>query len=97
VKHDRANALQKATLNHCIEALAAAVAVYCAQFSIPIQGDWMHEPGFELNDWFKVELVDPDPALFYVPPVKIPVDRTPTFWPFDGRNTATWQPQPLKI
>lgn len=97
VKHDRANAIQKATLSHCIEALAAAAAVYCAQFSIPIQGDWMHEPGFELNDWFRVELIDPDPTLFYVPPVKIPEGLSPIFWPFDGRNTANWQPRPLRV
>jgi len=53
----------------------------------------MHDPGFELNDWFKVELVDPDPTLFYVPPVKIPTDRTSALWPFDGRSSDAWRPR----
>lgn len=97
VKHDRANAIHKATLKHCIEALAAAVAVYCAQFCIPVQGDWMHDPGFELNDWFKVELVDPDPTLFYIPPVKIPSGRPSELWPFDGRSTDTWRPHAPRL
>lgn len=97
VKHDRANALHKATMKHCIEALAAASAVYCSQYSIPISGDWMHEPGFELNDWFKIELVDPDPATFYIPQVNVPSNQTSQLWLFDGRNTGSWVSKELKI
>jgi hypothetical protein len=97
VKHDRANALHRATMKHCIEALAAASAVYCAQYSIPITGDWMHEPGFELNDWFKIELIDPDPATFYIPQVHVPSTQTPQLWMFDGRNTGSWVSSDLKI
>lgn len=97
VKHDRANSLHQATLGHCIDALAAVAAVYCAQFCIPEGGDWMHEPAFELNDWFKVELVDPDPSLYYVPPVKIAADRPAGLWSFDGRGTDSWLPRPLNL
>jgi hypothetical protein len=97
VKHDRANALHRATMKHCIEALAAASAVYCSQYSIPITGDWIHEPGFELNDWFKIELIDPDPATFYVPEVHVPSTQTPELWLFDGRNTGDWTSTELKI
>ena len=64
-KHDRANAMQKATLKHCLESLAAATAVYCAQFCIPTERDGMQEPGFELNDWFKVDLVDANPGPIF--------------------------------
>jgi hypothetical protein len=97
VKHDRANALHLATMKHCIEALAAASAVYCSQYSIPMGGDWMHEPGFELNDWFKIELIDPDPATFYVPEVHVPPNQTHQLWLFDGRNTGSWEPSEIKI
>lgn len=97
VKHDRTNSLHRATLKHCIEAVAAATAVYCAQFSIPVSADWMHEPSFEANDWFRIELIDPDPATFYVPAVRLPSNRAPELWMFDGRNTGTWKPTILKF
>ena len=84
-------------MKHCMEALAAASAVYCAQYSIPITGDWMHEPGFELNNWFKIELIDPDPATFYIPQVHVPSTQTPQLWLFDGRNTGSWVSSELKI
>jgi len=97
VKHDRANMLHRATLRHCIEALAAATAMYCAQFSIPSGIDWMHDAAFELNDWFKVELINSDPATFYVPPVHVPLERVAELWFFDGRNTGSWNPTALNL
>ncbi len=95
IKHNREGALHRATLGACLNALAAAAILYCAQFSIPGtgDGDWVHEPSYVLNRWFAVDLIDADPATFYVPPVAIPNDRTDRLWMFDGRNTANWEPE----
>lgn len=95
VKHDRANSLHLASLRHCIDAVAAVTAVYCAQYSIPMGGDWGHDAAFKLNDWFRVELIEPDSATFYVPPIQVPSNQTPDLWMFDGRNTDSWNPQKL--
>jgi hypothetical protein len=50
-----------------------------------------------LNDWFKIELIDPDPATFYVPEIHVPPTQTPELWLFDGRNTGSWTSTELKI
>jgi hypothetical protein len=96
VKHDRETALHRATLQHCLEATAAAAIIFCAQLSIPITGDF-HEPAFEVNRWFSIRLVDPDPSSFYVPPVRVQDRQIPGLLLFDGRGTAAWVPEDLRI
>ncbi|MDB5531831.1 MAG: hypothetical protein JWO28_146 [Hyphomicrobiales bacterium] len=97
VKHDRESQLHRATFKCCIEALAAAAVLCCAQFSIPVDADWAHEPSYSINQWFRIELANPDLKTFYIPNVEIPVGRGAELWLFDGRNSVVWQPEPFVI
>jgi hypothetical protein len=96
-KHDRETALDRATLEMCLQAMAAVAVMFCAQFSLPVTADWTHEPAFALNRWFTIELVAPNPSSFYVPPVRVPIGRRADLWLFDGRGTAAWQAEDLVI
>lgn len=97
IKHNREGSLDQATLGACLNALAAAAILYCAQFSIPSTDDWVHEPSYVLNRWFAIDLIDADPATFYVPPTTIPANRPDQLAMWDGRNTAVWQPEIRQI
>jgi hypothetical protein len=92
-KHDREQSLDRATLQHCIEALSAVVALFCAQFGIPLSQDWANEPAYGLNKWFGVELRDPDVSSFYIPKISLPHTQPAELWRIDARDLVDWSPE----
>jgi hypothetical protein len=71
-KHNRAAHLPQATVERCLEAVAASLILFCVRYS-PFS---LYNPGTPLatlaSHLFNVELVDADPTSFYVPLVKLP-------------------------
>jgi hypothetical protein len=71
-KHDRSTHFGESTLNNCLIAIAANVALFCVRFSpFPL----FHTPGTLaplINHLFGIELRDCDPATFYVPLLSLP-------------------------
>lgn len=71
-KHDRAGSLNEATLQRCIEAVAANIVLFCVRYS-PFPLYAQNTPVASLvSHLFELELVDCDPATFYVPLVGPP-------------------------
>jgi hypothetical protein len=71
-KHDRTANLSMATLLRCIEAVAANLILFCVRFS-PFPLYQQSTPIASLvNHLFTIELVNCDPATFYVPLVSPP-------------------------
>lgn len=91
-KHDRAQHLDQATLQNCIEAVAANIALYCVRFS-PYPLFTQSTPVSSLvQHLFDLELINCDPTTFYIPLVKLPVDHTDNLVCFDStRLHAPWK------
>jgi hypothetical protein len=98
-KHDRALHLPEATLERCIEAVAASVIMFCVRFG-PVS---LYQPSTPLaslaNHLFTIELVDCDPVTFYVPLIELPSDHYFTgLGSGDSQSfTKPWSIQPLSL
>lgn len=97
-KHDRAGSLNEATLQRCIEAVAANIVLFCVRFS-PFPLYTQNTPVASLaSHLFKIELVDCDPATFYVPFVAPPAGATVAPAYGDGRRMQRpWKSNPLVV
>jgi hypothetical protein len=67
VKHDKSGSLQYATLQNAIGAVAANIALFCAQFGPHMLYESAGTVGSHFNELFSVELVNPDFSSFYAP------------------------------
>lgn len=96
-KHDRTGHLSSATIARCIEAVAANVALFCVRFSpyaLFGQGTPLSSLATHL---FSIELVDVDPASFYVPRMD-PALRPAHLTCGDSQaQTTAWTVDPLKV
>jgi hypothetical protein len=97
-KHDRTGNLNKATLQRCIEAVAANIVLFCVRFS-PFPLYTQNTPVASLaSHLFKVDLIDCDPATFYVPLVEPPAGATASPAYGDGqRMQQPWTSRPLVL
>jgi hypothetical protein len=87
-KHDRSRNLPLATLTRCVEAVAAAVIMFCVRYG-PFALYNENTPVASLiNHLFAVELVSVDPTSFYAPLIHIPDDAREDLVSWDGSRTA---------
>ena len=98
-KHNREANLSEATVERCLEAVAANIVMFCVRHG-PFS---LFNPGTPLstlaNHLFKIELVDANPATFYVPLVKLPAGHGSTGMGYGETKTWTepWQVVPLQL
>lgn len=73
-KHDRSLHFSEATLENCLHALSAAIAMFCVRYSpYPLlHGNSSLSALF--NQHFSVRLANPDPTSFYIPLINIPAN-----------------------
>lgn len=97
-KHDRAANLSLATLLRCIEAVAANLVLFSVRFG-PYSLYQQSTPLASLvNHLFTLELVDCDPATFYVPLVKLPSTiRTDLVCGETKSYVVPWSIEPLVV
>lgn len=66
-KHDKTNHLMDATLQMCIDAVAANIAMFSARFGPHFLIEGQGSTSSQFNELFKIELSDPDFKTFYAP------------------------------
>jgi hypothetical protein len=96
-KHDRSGHLSSATLERCVEAVAANVVLYCVRFS-PYQLFTESTPLASVaTHLFSMELVGVDTSSFYVPMID-PTKRARKLVCRESRNdTAPWRVVALPV
>jgi len=97
-KHDRSAHFAEATLQHCLMAVAANLALFCMRFSpFPLfQSNGTLGP--LINNLFSINLVDCDPATFYVPLVSLPTNIRQDLVCGQSRDwVKPWTTVPLKL
>jgi len=69
-KHNKKDYFSEATLENCLKAIAANIVMFCVRYS-PFALINAHDICSNLvNEYFSVELKDPDITSFYIPPLK---------------------------
>ncbi|MFI5447683.1 hypothetical protein [Polaromonas sp. UC242_47] len=97
-KHDREQHFADATLENCLHAIAAVVAMFCARHSpFPLTEGNSSLAGL-FTQHFDISLVNPDPSSFYVPAFNISNDiRNDLFCGRMSDQVKPWQTKPLVI
>jgi hypothetical protein len=97
-KHDRTGSLNQATLQRCIEAVAANLVLFCVRIS-PFPLYSQNTPVASLaSHLFELELVGCDPASFYVPLVALPAGSAPSLaWGDSQRFHQPWTTKSLVL
>ena len=97
-KHDRTTNLPQATVERCIAAVAACLAMHCVRFGpYSMYNDNTPVAGL-VSHLFSLELVEPEPASFYVPLVELPPDQRRDLIVFSGDHVGVpWTTAPLKV
>jgi hypothetical protein len=96
-KHDRIANLSRATLCRCIEAVAASFVMYCVRYGPMSLYRQLTPLSSLVNHLFEVELVDCDPATFYLPLVNVGASAAGLRWGDSQRLTEPWTKVPLTI
>jgi hypothetical protein len=73
-KHDRSTHFAEATFQNCLTAVGANLVLFCARFSPFPLFQSAGTLGTLVNHLFEIELVDCDPATFYVPLLSLPTN-----------------------
>ena len=97
-KHDREQYFKEATLENCLHAISAAVAMFCVRHSpFPlIEGNSSLAGLFTQH--FDIELHGPDPKSFYIPAFDVPADiRNDLFCGAMTKCIRPWKQKPLAI
>ena len=91
--------LSEATVEHCLQGVAATIILFCVRYG-PFS---LFQPGTPLSTLtshlFRVELIDPDPASFYLPLVKLPASHGSTGMGYGETQSwvEPWQAAALKF
>ncbi|MBB3408746.1 hypothetical protein FHT87_002649 [Rhizobium sp. BK316] len=87
-KHDKKNHFADATLQHCIEAVAANVALFCARFGPYRLIENRGTIGTQFNELFRISMLNPNFKTFYVPKIDITKITNPQLIVFNGSDHA---------
>ena len=69
-KHNKTDYFSEASLENCINAIAATIIMFCVRYS-PYALIEEHDLCSNLvNEYFSVELLNPDISSFYIPSIK---------------------------
>jgi hypothetical protein len=91
-KHDRKTNFDKATLNSCIDAVAANLALFSARFSpYPLYNEGGTVSAL-FQQLFDIELKEPRPETFYVPLIRFPDNPNLNLIVIDSANQKLVQP-----
>ena len=74
-KHDRENHFDKATLEKCIKAISANIVMFCVRFSPYTLWNSNNSTSSVFNQFFNIELINPDSKSFYFPKISIPENQ----------------------
>lgn len=74
-KHDRKAHFNEATLLNCIHAIAGNIVLFCVRYSPYSLFRNSDTLSSVMNQLFEVNLIDPDPATFYLPKMILPDNR----------------------
>lgn|GEM_PF-2760197 len=97
-KHDRESHFELATLENCLQAIAAAIVLFCVRHSpfTLLEGASTLTGLFTQN--FYISLVNPDPKSFYMPAFDVPPNiRTDLFIASMTDHIRGWLVRPLVI
>ncbi len=97
-KHDRSMNFSYATLENCLNAVAANLVLFTVRFGpYPLFQGAGPLPSF-LNQLFSMELKGCDPSTFYAPKVKLTDNHRSDFVCFESRKlTESWTSQALTV
>lgn len=99
-KHDRKAHFDKATLKHCLDAVAANLVMFSVRYSpYPLYNEGTTVSAL-FNQMFDIALVNPRPETFYIPLVKFPANPNTNLIIIDcvGSGLAqAWQLQPFRL
>lgn len=97
-KHDRSANLPLATLLRCIEAVAANLVLFSVRFGPYSLYEQSTPLASLVNHLFTLELVDCDPATFYVPLVELPSNMRTDLVCGETKNyVVPWTVEPLVL
>ncbi len=91
-KHDRQAHFDKATLRHCIDAVAASLILFATRFSPYPLFNGGGTASTLFNQLFQFELVQPRPETFYVPLIRFPATPNLDLAKFDIDGAGLRQP-----
>ncbi|WP_126226177.1 hypothetical protein [Burkholderia ambifaria] len=97
-KHDRSSNFSQASLENCLWALSAAIAMFCARYSpFPLlEGQSTLSALFRQH--FSIGLRDPDPRSFYIPLIEPSDNFRKELMSFSARQLmGKWSQLPLVI
>jgi len=98
VKHDRTANLNLATLERCIEAVAANVILFSVRFGPFPLYDEMTPLSALVRQLFDLDMVGCDPTTFYVPWADFGTQRRRDLGCGDSREAARlWNVRPLTV
>jgi hypothetical protein len=97
-KHDRATYFSLATLENCLRALAAAIAMFCVRYSpFPLIAEQSSLAAL-VRQHLTIQLRDPDLLSFYVPLINLPNKYTKNLiCTGTDEFVAPWAPAPLVL
>lgn len=99
-KHDRQAHFDKATLRHCIDAVAASLILFVTRFSPYPLFNGGGTASTLFNQLFQLSLVEPRVETFYVPMIQFPANPNLNLVAFDidgGGLRQPWQAQPFTV
>ncbi len=73
--HDRENHFDKATLEKCIKAISANIVMFCVRFSPYTLWNSNNSTSSVFNQFFNIELINPDYKSFYISKIIIPENQ----------------------
>jgi hypothetical protein len=94
-KHNRDSFFAEATLERCIESVAANIIMFCIKYGPYILFNGRGITSSHFNQFFSINLDNPDPKTFYVPNVKLS-DRRKDFV-CGSAEIEDWIRKPLVI
>jgi hypothetical protein len=97
-KHDREQHFAEATIENCLHAIAAVVAMFCVRYSpFPLVEGNSSLAGI-FTQHFDIFLTNPDPKSFYVPDFNLPTNiRGDLFCASMTDQVKPWYTKPLVI
>ena len=97
-KHNKTDYFSEASLENCINAIAANIIMFCVRYS-PYALIEEHDLCSNLvNEYFSVELLDPDITSFYIPPIKSYPTATGVFsGPLASAPEREWNIKPFVL
>ena len=97
-KHNRVTHFSEATLENCLRALSAAIAMFCARYSPYPLLEGQSSLSAVFRQHFSIRLQAPDMKSFYVPLIELPPDFRTDLMIFGAKEfTRPWGRLPLVI